>query len=223
MSRTLIGIVVMALTVPLTATASESREHYAVVTKDMKPAFNVTRVHVATATATTRTFLIADSKGPALRVDILSDYGNRKRVTTFRSFKGSHPVAVVTLDLPFASTTAADRIREIREHPELENAAVPVTVSNGTAQVFRDVEASWHGAAGPGVRAKAAAVVGGELISVLESVKELAGLPMFADLNTTLGYLLPGDGLVRRSMKLLVAKVAQDCTFDATFKMPCHE
>lgn len=54
--------------------AAESRNHYFVVNRNnMRPAYEVTRIHDEGARSAARTFLIADAGGPLLRVDAVSD------------------------------------------------------------------------------------------------------------------------------------------------------
>ena len=64
-------------------------------------------------------------------------------------------------------------------------------------------------------------IAGRELVDALDSLRELAGLPMFADLNVGFIYFFDDAKLVRKSAKLMVAFEKADCAFDAKFGLPC--
>ena len=63
--------------------------------------------------------------------------------------------------------------------------------------------------------------VGPELFGVLYGLRELAGLPPFADLNVSFGYIFDPSELVFKSTALMVATTKPDCAFDAKLGEPC--
>jgi hypothetical protein len=219
--KTRISILAVSLIMTMALSAAETRRHYYVATKNMAPAFEVTRIHDDKTIATTRTFLIADTHGPLLRVDVLHDYAGRKTVTSYRLMRSSRASATISIDLPFASATREGRQAEVKAHPEILNAAVPVRIE-GPAGAVRDLDETWHrGGVADAARGRARQALGPELMSTLANVKELAGLPMFADLNASLGYFFEERSLVHRSSTLLVAIDKANCAFDLRFNAPC--
>jgi hypothetical protein len=55
-----------------------------------------------------------------------------------------------------------------------------------------------------------------------DRIRELAGLPMFSDLNSELVFLFDAETLERRSERLMVAATKYDCAFDAKFDVLCE-
>jgi hypothetical protein len=202
--------------------AAVDRRHYVISERDTTPAWEVTRIHEGSPALVRRIYLIADSKGPLLRIDLVSDYANRQTLSSFALLRGSRHTARVVLDMPFASTTVERRVEELRKRPELAHVPVPVTVHGTAGRSLRGFDHDWRcGESAERHRAQARELVGGELVATLTRVRELAGLPQFADLNASLGYLFDDATLVHRSMKLMVATARTDCAFDAKFGVAC--
>lgn len=141
---------------------------------------------------------------------------------SYALLRQSQETVRIVLDLPFASTTRESRREELRKRPELSNAPVPVTVQAASSgKAVRGVDRDWREENGTVFRGKAKEVFGKELLAVLADVRELGGLPMFADINPSLAYIFDDAMIVRKSMKLLVATKRADCAFDAKFGVPC--
>jgi len=201
--------------------ANEARQHYLVAQRNGKPAFQVTRIHDGNASLVKRTYLIADNDGPLLRIDLVSDYANRQTISTYALLRGTRPTATIVLELPFASTTITARRDELRKHPELANAPVPVTIRS-SGRTLHGLDEDWRRSPTAEThRTRAKEVLGKELTKAIADIREIAGLPMFADINASLGYVLDVPTLVGKSVKLMVAPVSADCEFDAKFAVPC--
>ncbi len=212
--------ILLALLLSGTGSGLTKREHYSVLTKGKKPAFEVTLVHDQSDSQTTRTYLIADAKGPLLRVVHTSDYGARSSVTDYELVRDSRDHAVLHVTLPFVSTTRQGVLAEIAKGG-VSDRAVPISLEGPAKRSFHSDDKLWRGAAGDEHRQKAKGVLGKDLARALDEVRELAGLPMFADLNIEFVYLFEPDKLVHRSRTLMVATTPPDCAFDVKFGVPC--
>lgn len=201
--------------------AAETRQHYVVVHRDRKPAYEITRIHDQNPSVSRRTYLIADTKGPLIKIDLTNDYAGRQMVSAYQLLRGSRSSAKVILDLPVVSATRDARREELRKNPDLANKPVPVTI-HGAGKTFRGIDSDWRRAdTAESSRGRVKDLLGRELLSALHDVRELAGLPMFSDVNAGLGYIFNEETLVQRSMKLMVANTKADCAFDAKFGVPC--
>ena len=198
------------------------RDHYLVAERNRYRVYEVTRIHDQEPSSVTRTFLIADAKGPFLRVDVISDYEHSTSKTSYTLLRDSRATATITQQLPFTSTTAEGHQQEVVKHPELRDAPVPITIEGSSGKKVHGLHDDWTR---PGAadmhRSDAKEILGKDLTTALDSVRELAGLPMFADLNVGFVYLFEDEKLVRISTKLMVAFQKADCGFDAKFGMPC--
>lgn len=209
------------------ASATSFRNHYIVAHRDRTPAYDVTYVYNSDESHITGTFLVADRQGPLLRVDIVSDYTNRQNVSKYALLRGSKKTLKIVQHLPFTSTTMTSRREELKSRPDIDNLAIPVTVEVSTPGVSRNatirgLDSDWNTRSSAGdQRAKVKEAMGSEMYPVLAALRELAGLPMFADLNTSLSYVFGQEALVRQSRTLMVAKEKQNCAFDARFGVPC--
>lgn len=215
------SIFAFLVTASAVAAGADSRQHYVVLERDRTPAFEVTRIHDQTPSRSRRTYLIADRSGPLLQIDLTNDYGARQTVAEYQLVRGSRPAAKVVLDLPVVSDTREGRREELRKNPGLADKPVPVTI-HGSGKTMRAEDSEWRrsGTAETN-RGRAKQLLGKELFSALADVRELAGLPMFSDLNASFGYIFEEASLVHRSMKLMVATSSADCVFDAKFGLPC--
>lgn len=204
------------------AAATENRKHYLVASRDNRPAYEITRIFSQDSLASRTTFLVADPSGPLLRLELVNDYANRQNVATYTLLRASRAKAKVVIDLPFASTTREGRRDELRKRPELATAPVPVTI-HGSGKTIHGLDSDWRqrdsreGAHRKSVRD----AVDEDLIASLETIREIAGLPPFAEINATLGYVVDPSLLIYRSKRLMVATVKPDCVFDAKFGVPC--
>jgi len=143
-------------------------------------------------------------------------------VASYALLRGPHSSAKITLDLPVTSTSRDARREELRKHPELANAPVYVTIQSSGRSV-RAVDADWRRPSTVAShRAKAKEVIGHDLLTAMAGIREIAGLPMFADLNASLGYVFDESELVDRTEKLMVASTTANCAFDAKFALPCE-
>jgi hypothetical protein len=216
------SFVLLLLSFSTIASAAEIRTHYSVLDRQRKPAFEVTRIHTQLPDKTTRTYLIADDKGPLLKVTQTSDIVRNTSETHYELMRGSKASANVGLQLPTTSTTREAQLREIETNPGLANARVPVSIEGPAQRSLHADDAAWR--TGPDTerhRTKAKDIVGKDLAKALDDVRELAGLPMFADINGELVYFFDEAKLVRHSMRLMVATVKPDCAFDARFGVGC--
>jgi len=88
-TRTLVAACCVTLAVSQIADAAVIRDHYLVAERNRHRVYEVTRIHDQGATLVTRTFLIADTNGPFARVDVVTDYGRNKALTTYKLLRGS--------------------------------------------------------------------------------------------------------------------------------------
>ncbi len=199
------------------------RTHYVVVHKDMTPAYEVTRIHISSEAATKRTFLIADAKAPLVRIEETYDWAGHKRVTQYTLLRDSHATARITVDMPYAATTESGVRGEIKNRPELRSATRPVTIEGPAGRVLHANDSDWYAAGFAETRRQGTKdAVGPDVLSLLSDLRDLAGLPPFADLNTTLGYVFGPESLVYKSPDLMVATTKPDCRFDAKFGTACE-
>jgi hypothetical protein len=211
---------VLALALVAHAAGGETRQHFVVAKRDKSPAFEVTRIFHQNDHQAVTSLLIADVAGPMMRVEMKSDYANRKTVASYTLLRGSRGHVRITLDLPYASTTRDGRREELRRRPELANAPVPVSIE-ANAESVHGLDSDWRSANAP-QRAKARTIMAADLLAALRSIRELAGLPPFTEVNASLGYILDPGTLVYRSESLMVAQTRPDCTFDAKLGVPCQ-
>jgi hypothetical protein len=214
--------IVMLVPVPLAAKSISVRDHYLVAERNRHRVYEVTRIHDQADSSAVRTFLIADAEGPLLRIDVGTNYATNTAWTAYRLQRGSHAVATISELLPFTTTTPEGHRDEAMRHPELRDAPVPITVEGPGGEKLKGLHNEWSSAAlAEARRNEAKRVLGKELAAALDAIRELAGLPMFADLNVAFQYLFEDAQIVRRSMKLMVALEKPNCDFDAKFSVPC--
>jgi len=72
------------------------RDHYLVAERNRHRVYEVTRIHDQEASLVTRTFLIADGKGPFLRVNVVSDVALHTYRTSYALLRGSKARATIT-------------------------------------------------------------------------------------------------------------------------------
>jgi hypothetical protein len=217
-------ILACLLAVIAPALLAESRDHYWVANRsDKTPAFRVTRIHTDSGGIVERTYLIADSKGPLLRVDLQRDYSRNTNTAAYTLMRESGADLRIVQELPFSGRTRDVVRNEIRMHPELAQAAIPVTIVASSGQKVHGQDADWRNGNAKENRGRARAIMDKQLMVALDRIRELAGLPMFADMNASLGYIFEEATLVWKSQKLMVATVKPDCKFDATFEVPCAQ
>jgi hypothetical protein len=222
MTKRTAAILVCLMAVIGPAVFAQSRDHYWIANRpDKTPAFRVTRIHEDGGGVVDRTYLIADSKGPLLRVDLQRDYSRNTNTATYTLMRESGASVKIGQELPYSTRTRDDVRNEIRIHPELARAAIPVTIVASSGQRVHGQDAEWRNGNATENRGKARAIMDKQLMVALDRVRELAGLPMFADMNASLGYIFDESNLVWKSRKLMVATVKPDCKFDATFEVPC--
>ena len=222
MTRRTMVILACLMTVIGPTLLAESRDHYWVANRpDKTPAFRVTRIHQDGEGIVARTYLIADSKGPLLRIDLQRDYSRNTNTATYTLMRESGASIKIGQELPYTSRTRDDVRNEIRAHPELAQASIPVTIDASSGQKVHGHDADWRSANAQETRGRARAIMDKQLMVALDRIRELAGLPMFADMNASLGYIFDESNLVWKSRKLMVATVKPDCKFDAAFEVPC--
>ena len=222
MNKTKLVALVLALIASTAVEAREIRSHYTVLERNRKPAFEVTRIHNDTDSQVTRTYLIADPTGPLLRVDVLNDYPGRKTSYLFTTLRDGKHSGTIELNLPVASTTREGRSEELRGNPALANLPVPVIISSKCGKA-NGHDSDWRSSNAAAARGRAHAALGTELVRALRNVREIAGLPMFAEINAPLEYIFEDSMIVKKSQKLMVAGGRADCAFDAKFGVPCPE
>lgn len=220
--RLLLGVALVA--VSASAKITSVRDHYVIAERNRHHVYEVTRIHDQAPASVVRTFLIADNGGPLLRIDIGTDYSLNTTWTKYQLQRGSLATATISERLPFTSTTPEGHRDEAMKHPELRDAPVPVTIDGSAGAKVKAVYADWSSATlGDARRNEVRRAAGKELSDALDSIRELAGLPMFADLNVAFTYFFNDAQIVRRSMKLMVAIQKPNCEFDAKFALPCAQ
>jgi hypothetical protein len=217
-SRFLACIFLVTLVIP--GLAAETRDHYIVIDRDRAPMYRVTRIWAPGPNGTQQTFLIANVGGPLLRIDLTRDYLSQERITLFALAGNPEANARLVVTLPSASTTAKDLREELQARPELRHVPVPIRIEGRSNKMVRGLDADWSRQTNAELRNRVRQVVGEDLMEALLSIKDIAGLPMFAELNASLGYLVDPETLVYRST-LLVSAGAPDCEFDRKFGVPC--
>lgn len=202
--------------------AGVAGKRYLVAHIDNTPAFEVTQHHVDRGTSTTVTFIIDDSTGPLMQVDLTMNYAARKTIARYELLRGRRGNVTVVLDLPYASTTREERVQEIRTRPELLTAPIPVTITSSSGRSVRALDADWRA---PETRnthlGRARDVVGEEMLAAMVRVSELGGLVPFVELRQMLGYVLDDEQLVSIARNLKVAEVDLGCEFDERGGVRC--
>jgi hypothetical protein len=221
MRSTLLACIFM-FTLALPGLGAESRDHYVVIDRDKTPRYHVTRILGEIPNGTQQTFLIADTDGPLLRIDLKRDYLSQERIALFVLAVAPEVIARVVVTLPSTSITAKELRKEIQNRPELRHISVPVRIEGRSNRIVKGVDVDWRSShASANLRNRARKVVGDDLMNALLSIKDIAGLPMFVELNASLGYLVDPETLVYRSALLVSAAGPPDCEFDRKFGVPC--
>jgi len=221
--KLVVAFIAEILPLQVEAKAISVRDHYLVAERNRHRVYEVTRIHDEGESSAVRTFLIADAQGPLLRIDVGTNYVTNMASTVYRLQRGSHATAVISELLPFTTTSAAGHREEVMKHPELRDAPVPVTIDGPGGEKVKGVYSDWSSAKlAPARRNEAKRVLGKDIMSALDGIRELAGLPMFADLNVAFQYLFEDEQIVRRSMKLMVSFEKPNCDFDAKFGVACR-
>jgi hypothetical protein len=220
MTSFVVSLVFAAL--PICAAPLMMRQHYVVVHRDRTPAFTVTGLHDSNEARTIRTFLIADVNGPLLRLSETTDWANHRSVTQYTLLRQSHDSAKITVQMPYAATTESDVRVEIHNRPEVSSADRAVSVEGDSGKTFHGMDGDWHTSDTANARRQSMKqTISPELVEVLYGLRELAGLPPFADLNLSFGYIFDPSELIFQKTTLMVATTKADCAFDAKFGEPC--
>jgi len=160
--------------------------------------------------------LLEDLSGQRIRIDVRKSYKNRF-ISAEYSLNGGKPVKV-KLDLPGKASTRSESFKEYREHPELRNADVAVTVES-LGQILKTGEKEWKSGKSD-VREKAKAVAGFAFVSAVRPLSLLLGFPQFGGACSTFEFVSDGQKCAL-STSLMIATMKPDCDFDAKFGMPC--
>jgi hypothetical protein len=220
--HTRFGVAGLIAALAVGVAAQPRRQHYSVLERNRQSAFEVTRIYEAEPNRTVITFLISDSKGPLMTAILTDDYTQKENRMKYRLMRGSRSEAVVVVSLPFEANTRVGVAEELKTR-SFEEGSIPVRIEGSGHGVLTGSNDRWrHADTGPNQRAKAQDLLGNEMVKALRDVRELAGLPMFGDLNMGLFFFGTSE-LVHRSTKLMVATTRNDCAFDAKFGVACEQ
>ncbi len=210
-----VAIAVVLSVAALAAPTGKIRTHYVIVDKHRAARFTGTAISdFGSETFTSETYLLEDSAGQKLRIDLSTDYSRGRTTAEYRVNEGQ-PIRV-TLELPGSATTRKGRIKEAKEHPELMRADVPITVeSPGGSLKFTERE--WQGSAA--LHATVRAAIGSAFVTSLSSFRFALGYPDFMGACST--YSIVTGESCAASTELGIAETRADCAFDASFDEPC--
>jgi hypothetical protein len=217
------GVAGLIAALSLGISAQPRRQHYSVLERDRQSAFEVTRIYDAQPNRTIVTFLIGDAKGPLMTAVLTDDYTQKENRINYRLMRGSRSEALVVVSLPFQSNTRAGVAEELKTH-SFDESSIPIRIEGPGRGVLTGTNDRWRsGDSGPSQRARAQDLLGHEMVKAMNAVRELAGLPMFGDLNMGFEFFFGTTEIVRRSTKLMVATTRNDCAFDAKFGVACEQ
>ena len=196
----------------------ETRTHYQIVDKNLLPLFYATVIRTTSESLDTETYLIADTSGQRVRVDIKRNYKEHRTTAEYSVNDG--PSAKVTLDMPYSSTTRSGMIDEGRTRKELLAADVPITLE-AHGRTLETSEKEWgHATNKAAVHKKAKDVVGADLAALLTNLRSVFAFPDLMGACTTLSFVTGGESCLGRT-DLRIAVIRPDCDFDAKFGAPC--
>jgi len=196
--------------------AGETRTHYVIAGRDHTPLYSVTTITSASETLGTETYLMESTTGQRIVVSIRKNYASHL-VTADYAVNDAKPVRV-TLQLPGKGSTRSETASEYRQHPELRNEDVAVTLE-GDGKVLKTGEKEWN-TAGAGVRDKAKSMASSEFAAAMKPMSNFLGFPPFGGACST--YQFVADGAqCGMSLSVQFATVRPDCDFDARLGMPC--
>lgn len=220
MKKTLCLLAALNAIVAVTSVATEYREHYSVANRvDKTPAFRVTTTEDPDEAFSVRRGLIADTRGPLLRVDIKRDRMDNYHTATFTLMRGSGASLTITETLPSPGT--ARPVPQEIGHSRIFRGSVPLSIQPSSGNELQGLDTDWRGVNGQANRERTRAAIDKELMNALDRLRELPVLPMLFDLNEFFVYIFDEPDVVSKSEKLIVTKVNPDCEFDASFGVPC--
>lgn len=196
----------------------ETRTHYEIVDKNLLPLFYATVIRTESESLDAETYLIADTSGQRVRIDIRHNY--KEHMTTAEYSVNDGPPAKVTLFMPYSSTTRSGLIEEGRTRKELLAADVPITIE-AHGRSLETSEKEWdHAVDKAALHEKAKDLVGADLAAVLTNLRWVLAFPDFLSACSTLSFVTGGDSCVGRTDRR-IAVTRPDCDFDAKFGAPC--
>jgi hypothetical protein len=210
----LLGVSVFAAS----PSGNETRTHYVVANRDRTPAYYATVISTNSESLGSEIYLFENPAGQRVRINVRKNYKSRL-VTAEYSVNVGKPVKV-TLQLPGSASTRSETLKQYKEHPELQNEDVLVTVDSGD-EVLKTREREWKSGKAD-VRKKAKSIAGSEIASAMQSLSSVLGSPEFGGACSTFEFVSDGQKC-RMSTSLMIAKVRPDCGFDARFGMQCNE
>lgn len=194
----------------------EIRTHYLIASRNHTPLYYVTTITSGGETLGIETYLFESTTGQRLIIDIRKNYKSHL-VSAEYAVNDAKPVRV-TLQLPGRGATRSESLSEYRQHPELSEEDVAVTLE-GEGKVVKTSEKEWK-AAKSGVRNKAKSISSSEFAAAMKPLSSFLGFPPFGGACST--YQFVGDGAkCGLSSSVLYATVRPDCDFDAKFGKPC--
>ncbi len=206
-------IAASALAIPPEA---EIRTHYLIASRDHTPLYSVTTITSATEVLGSETYLIQSTAGQRIVVDIRRNYASHLFTADY-AVNDAKPVRV-TLQLPGRGSTRSESLSEYRQHPELRDQDVAVTLE-GNGRILKTGEKEWNAAAA-GVRDQAKSIASSEFAAAMKPLSNFLGFAPFGGACST--YQFVADGAkCGMSLSVIFATVRPDCDFDAKFGKPC--
>jgi hypothetical protein len=194
----------------------EGRVHYRITGRDHAPLYSVATITSGDRASGSETYLIESTTGQRIVIAIRKDFARHLIIADY-TVNDAKPVRV-TLQLPGKASTRSETESEYREHPELRDQDVAVTLEGG-GRVLNTSEKEWN-AAGAGVRDKAKSIVSPDFAAAMKPLSGVLGFPPFGGACSSYPFVADG-AKCGRSLSLMLANVRPDCDFDARFGKPC--
>jgi hypothetical protein len=195
----------------------EGRVHYLITGRDHARLYSVTTITSGGQALGSETYLIESTTGQRIVIAIRKNFASHLVIAGY-AVNDATPVRV-TLQLPGKGSTRSETESEYRQHPELRDQDVAVTLEAG-GRVLKTGEKEWN-AAGAGVRDKARSMVSPEFAAAMKPLSSVLGFPPFGGACSS--YPFVSDGAkCGMSLSVMLANVPPDCDFDARFGKPCH-
>jgi len=215
MKRANFGIALLA-TAAVAANVSEMRTHYLITDTNRTPLYEATVITTSGQERSTETYLLRNTAGQKVRIDVDRQWASGK-VTSEYSVNGGKAVKV-TLQMPGSARTRDEWRQEMKAHPELQTADIPVTIE-GRGKVVKTAESEWKSGRAS-VRSEAKAATGAEFIAAISPIRTLLGFPQFGGACSTYEFVSDGQRCAG-STQLRIGATRPDCDFDAAFGAPC--
>lgn len=198
------------------ALSAETRTHYAIADRARTPHYSVTAIAEVSEERGDETYLIAAADGARLVIRVRRDYPHH-RLSAEYVYDSRKPARVI-VDLPLRATTRSESLEEMRRGGA--DADVPVLVEGRGS--IRTSERALQADRDGKLRARVRAAAGEDVAAAFTAIRSILAFPPLGGACSTLP-ILTGGKRCAGDPALMIAAALPDCSFDASFGMPCSE